>query len=151
MFAYIMQWDHAYILLRECFSFWGTENPVRIQEIMKKDNYIHILDENIRNLQRSWNMATTGSSSMTMTQAILLKLFKKRSRRIVAASWSGIVRALAWIPLRIYRRTWRPKWWSGNQPIWPTLSLLPKKDGPSSNRKCEESLWAPIGIKYQRS
>ena len=43
-----MQWDHGYILLRECFSFWGTENPVRIQEIMRKENYIQILDENLK-------------------------------------------------------------------------------------------------------
>ena len=43
-----MQWDHAYILLRECFSFRGTENPIRIQEIMRKENYIKILGENMK-------------------------------------------------------------------------------------------------------
>ena len=43
-----MQWDHAYILLGEYFSFRGTENPVRIQEIVRKENYIQILDENMK-------------------------------------------------------------------------------------------------------
>ena len=35
-----------YIILRWCFSFKGTENSVMILEIMAKDNYIQILDEN---------------------------------------------------------------------------------------------------------
>ena len=43
-----MQWDHVYILLRECLSVRGTEKPVRIQEIMGKENYIQILDENMK-------------------------------------------------------------------------------------------------------
>ena len=55
---------------------------------------------------------------------------------MISASWSGTVRVLAWIPLRIYCRTWRPEWWSRNQPTWPSLSLLPKKNGPNSRRKC---------------
>ena len=29
-------------------SFRGTEHPVRIQEIMRKENYIQILDENMK-------------------------------------------------------------------------------------------------------
>ena len=45
-----MQCDHAYIVLRGCFSYQGsrTGNPVRIQKVMRKQNYIQILDENLK-------------------------------------------------------------------------------------------------------
>ena len=46
--TYIMQWDHADTILRRCFSYQSTVNPVRIQEILRKENYIQILDENLK-------------------------------------------------------------------------------------------------------
>ena len=43
-----MRWDNAHILLSKWFSFWGTENPINILEIMREENYIQILDENMK-------------------------------------------------------------------------------------------------------
>ena len=43
-----MQWDHAYTILRGCFSYQGTGNPTRIQKIRRKENYIQILDETLK-------------------------------------------------------------------------------------------------------
>ena len=43
-----MQWDHANIMIRGCFSSQGTGSPVRIQELLRKEEYIQILDENLK-------------------------------------------------------------------------------------------------------
>ena len=69
-YAYIIQYHHAYIMLRGCFSSQGTGNPARIQGIMRKDKYIQFLDENLKNLQKSSNSVTTESSSKTTIQSI---------------------------------------------------------------------------------
>ena len=46
IYSYVMQSDHAYIMLRHRAQ--GTGNPVRIQEILRKEKYIEILDENLK-------------------------------------------------------------------------------------------------------
>ena len=43
-----MQWDHAYTMLRGCFSYQDTVNPVRIQKIGRKESYIQILYETLK-------------------------------------------------------------------------------------------------------
>ena len=43
-----MQWDHSYIMLRGCFSSQDTGSPVRIQKLLRKEEYIQILGENLK-------------------------------------------------------------------------------------------------------
>ena len=43
-----MQYDHAYTILRESSSSQGTGNPIKIQEILRKENYIQDLEENLK-------------------------------------------------------------------------------------------------------
>ena len=43
-----MQCNNSYIILRECFSSQRTGNPVRIQEIFRKKNYIQVFEENLK-------------------------------------------------------------------------------------------------------
>ena len=43
-----MIWDHAYIMIKGCFSSQGTGSPVRIHELLRKEEYMKILDENLK-------------------------------------------------------------------------------------------------------
>ena len=43
-----MQWDHPYIIKTGRFSSQGTESPVRIKELLRKEEYIQILDEDLK-------------------------------------------------------------------------------------------------------
>ena len=52
-----MQWAHAYIMLivnTSCFSSQGTGSPVRIQALLRKEEYIQIFDENLKESEKLW-------------------------------------------------------------------------------------------------